>query len=285
MLAHLATYLLCSTHLSTHLSTRHLTGTTSYLASLNTSAERFFLDNLLALSLAMGGVLLLHLLVIHLLKRRTLRKGDKWKGAPAALAFPAWEIVLVLVDFQARRTPRAARRSKLLGRSVVSPCRVHAVCMPCSLWGVARHVCALESALPPLLYPCTPPLDPTPAPHPCTPPLHTTPAPHPCTPPLLQGVCQSCFVAMRASSCSPLYFGIALVVLLLVPAAFLIWAVCFVVRQVYFRKVITFDKFDGASRKDAASTLRTSLRRRKGQSTCAWLAALSVAWADFTQAR
>jgi len=50
----------------------------------------------------MVGVVMLHLLVIWCLKRRTLRKGEKWHGAPAALAFPAWEIVLVLVGFQGR---------------------------------------------------------------------------------------------------------------------------------------------------------------------------------------
>ena len=53
-----------------------------------------------ALSGAMVGVVVLHLLVIWYLKQRTLRKGQKWHGAPAALAFPAWEIVLVLVGFQ-----------------------------------------------------------------------------------------------------------------------------------------------------------------------------------------
>jgi hypothetical protein len=73
-------------------------------------------------------------------------------------------------------------------------------------------------------------------------------------------------------------------VLLLVPAAFLLWAVWFVVRQVYYRKVIAFERFDRQSRVEAATGLRTALRRRRGQSCCAFLAALSVAWADFSQA-
>ena len=72
--------------------------------------------------------------------------------------------------------------------------------------------------------------------------------------------------------------------LLLVPAAFLLWAVWFVVRQVYYRKVIAFERFDRQSRVEAATGLRTALRRRRGQSCCAFLAALSVAWADFSQA-
>ena len=91
---------------------------------------------------------------------------------------------------------------------------------------------------------------------------------------------------MRATSCSggQWYFVAALCVLLLVPAAFLLWAVWFVVRQVYYRKVIAFERFDRQSRVEAATGLRAALRRRRGQSCCAFLAALSVAWADFTQA-
>ena len=54
----------------------------------------------------------------------------------------------------------------------------------------------------------------------------------------------------------------ALIVLLLVPACFLMWAVWFVVRQVYYRKVITFEKFDRRGREEAASALKASLRRR-----------------------
>ena len=91
---------------------------------------------------------------------------------------------------------------------------------------------------------------------------------------------------MRATRCvgGQWYFVGALAVLLLVPAAFLLWAVCFVVRQVYYRKVIAFERFDRQSRVEAATGLRAALRRRRGQSCCAWLGALSVAWADFTQA-
>jgi len=54
-------------------------------------------------------------------------------------------------------------------------------------------------------------------------------------------------------------------VLLLVPAAFLLWAVCFVVRQVYYRKVIAFERFDRQSRVEAATGLRAALRRRRGR--------------------
>ena len=99
-------------------------------------------------------------------------------------------------------------------------------------------------------------------------------------------MCQSCFIAMRATRCvgGRWYFVAALAVLLLVPAAFLLWAVWFVVRQVYYRKVIAFERFDRQSRVEAATGLRAALRRRRGQSCCAWLGALSVAWADFTQA-
>ena len=91
---------------------------------------------------------------------------------------------------------------------------------------------------------------------------------------------------MRATRCGggQWYFLAALGVLLLVPAAFLLWAVWFVVRQVYYRKVIAFERFDRQSRVEAATGLRAALRRRRGQSCCAWLGALSVAWADFTQA-
>ena len=77
-------------------------GTSAYLASLHTSAERFFLNNLLVLGGAMLLVVALHLAAIWALRRRTLRQGHKWHGAPAALAFPSWEIVLLLVGFQAR---------------------------------------------------------------------------------------------------------------------------------------------------------------------------------------
>ena len=57
----------------------------------------------------------------------------------------------------------------------------------------------------------------------------------------LPGVCQSCFITMRSTNCDggKWFFMAALVVLLLLPAGFLIWAVWFVVRQVYYRKVIT----------------------------------------------
>ena len=44
-------------------------GTTSYLASLGTSAERFFMNNLITMALAFLGLVLLHLLVLWLLKR------------------------------------------------------------------------------------------------------------------------------------------------------------------------------------------------------------------------
>jgi hypothetical protein len=53
----------------------------------------------------------------------------------------------------------------------------------------------------------------------------------------------------------------ALIVLLLVPTAFLLWAVWFVVRQVYYRKVITFEKLERRSRAEAAMALKASLRR------------------------
>mmetsp|Transcript_17499 Transcript_17499/g.35561 ORF Transcript_17499/g.35561 Transcript_17499/m.35561 type:complete len:691 (-) Transcript_17499:219-2291(-) len=89
---------------------------------------------------------------------------------------------------------------------------------------------------------------------------------------------------MRASSCSPAYFGLALLVLLLIPAGFLVWSVWFVVRQIKVHRVITFEPFDRAGRKEAGTSLRSSLRRKKGQSLCAWVAGLSLAWADFTQA-
>ena len=46
-------------------------------------------------------VVALHLGAIWALRRRALRQGRKWHGAPAALAFPSWEIVLLLVGFQA----------------------------------------------------------------------------------------------------------------------------------------------------------------------------------------
>ena len=54
-------------------------------------------------------------------------------------------------------------------------------------------------------------------------------------------MCQSCFITMRSTNCDggKWFFMAALVVLLLLPAGFLIWAVWFVVRQVYYRKVIT----------------------------------------------
>ena len=60
-------------------------GTSAYLASLHTSAERFFLNNLLVLGGAMLLVVALHLAAIRALRRRTRRQGHKWHGAPAAL--------------------------------------------------------------------------------------------------------------------------------------------------------------------------------------------------------
>ena len=172
-------------------------GTTSYLASLGTSAERFFLNNLVALSALMVALVLLHLLVLWLLKKRTLRKGKKWNGAPVALAFPAWELTFLVVAYQ--------------------------------------------------------------------------------------GVCQSCFITMRTSGCSMSYFTIALLVLLCVPTAFLVWTIWFVWRQIKQREVIRYEKFGEEGKVDATRALRASLKKN-GQPCCAWIAAISVATTDFTTA-
>ena len=172
-------------------------GTMSYLASIKTSAERFFLNNILALCGLMFALVLLHLLALWALKKRTLAKGKKWRGAPVALAFPAWELTMMVVAYQ--------------------------------------------------------------------------------------GVCQSCFVVMRTSGCSISYFTIALMVLLCIPTAFLVWTIWFVWRQIRQREVIRYEKFGEEGKVEATKALKASFKK-KGQPLCAWIAAISVAFSDFTTA-
>ena len=74
-------------------------GTTAYLAALHTSAERLFLSNLLVLSCVFTGLVAFHLTLLWILRKRAQRDGKKWT-APVALAFPSWELALLVVAFQ-----------------------------------------------------------------------------------------------------------------------------------------------------------------------------------------
>jgi len=75
-------------------------GSLSYLSNMQSSAEGFFLNNVVALVLLFLALVLFHLAIIQYVKRKALKKGRPWNGPPNAIAFPCWEVSVLMVCYQ-----------------------------------------------------------------------------------------------------------------------------------------------------------------------------------------